>query len=269
MTASFLDESIQRLSEEPPLPSGPFDVIYADPPWRYDFSRSESRSIPSHYDNLPIEDVCAIPVSSASADDSVLFLWATSPKLPEALAVLRAWGFTYVTHAIWDKRTFGLGYWFRGAHELLLVGVHGNPPAPPASRLRESVLTVQRGAHSAKPEDFRRLIVRYTPWASRYLELFGRGRPRKGWTYWGDQAVEHPGSGGRPRVHHFDREEAVRLRAEGLSWGRIAERVGASRSAVERAVARAVSNFPRDGFETPVPSGSRHPEPSAGHEEIQ
>jgi N6-adenosine-specific RNA methylase IME4 len=92
MTARAPAKSIQRQSEGPPLPPGPFDVIYADPPWRYDFSRSQSRSILSHYDNLPIEDVCAIPVSSAGADDSVPFLWAAAPKLPEALRVVELRG---------------------------------------------------------------------------------------------------------------------------------------------------------------------------------
>ncbi len=57
------------------------------------------------------------------------------------------------------------------------------------------------------------------------------------------------------------------LRAPGErpgALGEIAKRVGASRSATERAVARAVSNFPIDEFETPSSPGSRHPEPTRG-----
>lgn len=69
-------------------------------------------------------------LSIPSADNAVLFLWATAPKLKEALEVMEAWGFEYRTNAVWDKEIIGMGYWFRGQHELLLVGVKGefSPP---------------------------------------------------------------------------------------------------------------------------------------------
>ena len=80
---------------------------------------------------------------------------------------------------------------------------------------------------------------------------------------WGDQAFGAPGSGGRPRTRHFDREEAARLRAEGLfSWGEIAKRVGAGRDAVQRAVRLAVSTPAKSGFDTPLIPGLTHPEPT-------
>lgn len=55
-----------------------------------------------------------------SEDNAVLYLWATAPKLLEALEVMRAWGFKYKTQAVWDKSWVGMGYWFRGQHEILL-----------------------------------------------------------------------------------------------------------------------------------------------------
>ena len=62
--------------------------------------------------------------------DCVLYMWATAPKLREALQVVAAWGFEYVTNAVWVKDRIGMGYWFRGRHELLLVAKRGavSPP---------------------------------------------------------------------------------------------------------------------------------------------
>jgi hypothetical protein len=50
--------------------------------------------------------------------------------LPQALAVMAAWGFEYRSHAVWAKDRVGTGYWFRNQHELLLIGVRGAIPAP-------------------------------------------------------------------------------------------------------------------------------------------
>ena len=74
--------------------------------------------------------IAARDVPSIAADDCVLFLWATSPMLPQALEVMKAWGFAYVSGAVWVKDRIGTGYWFRNRHELLLVGTRGNVPAP-------------------------------------------------------------------------------------------------------------------------------------------
>jgi len=98
-----------------------YQVIYADPPWRYSFSKSKSRKIENQYPTMSVEEICAMDIPSD--DNAVLYLWATSPKLLEAIKVMEAWGFTYKTHAIWDKEKVGMGYWFRGQHEILMVGV--------------------------------------------------------------------------------------------------------------------------------------------------
>lgn len=96
-----------------------YEVIYADPPWRYDFSKSNSREIENQYPTMSVDEICSLKVPTA--DNAVLYLWATAPKLLEALRVMDAWGFEYKTNAVWDKQIIGMGYWFRGQHELLLV----------------------------------------------------------------------------------------------------------------------------------------------------
>src|SRR3990170_4080212 len=97
-----------------------YDIIYADPPWRYEHPISNSRRIENQYPTMSLNEIKALNIPTK--DNSVLFLWATAPKLEESLEVVKAWGFTYRTHLIWDKRTIGMGYWFRNQHELLLVG---------------------------------------------------------------------------------------------------------------------------------------------------
>lgn len=105
-----------------------YQVIYADPPWRYDFSQSKTRKIENQYPTMKLEDIKQLEVPVE--DNSVLYLWTTAPKLQEGIEVLKAWGFEYKTCAIWDKEVIGMGYWFRNQHEVLLVGVRGkfSPP---------------------------------------------------------------------------------------------------------------------------------------------
>jgi len=166
-----------------------YDLIYADPPWRYSFSPTSSRRVENHYPTMTPAEIEALGPRLPVADDAVLFLWATMPKLELAFPIIRAWGFRYVTGAAWDKERPGMGYWFRGQHELLLVGVRGKyaPPAPP-DRVG-SVFRETRGRHSAKPASVRRWIERAFPMA-RCLELFARAAA-PGWAVWGNEA---PGS---------------------------------------------------------------------------
>jgi N6-adenosine-specific RNA methylase IME4 len=160
-----------------------YDVILADPPWRYSFSKSKSRSIDEHYPSMPLAEIKSLDIPSNA--DCVLYLWATAPKLLEALDVLSAWGFTYKTHCVWDKCKLGMGYWFRGQHELLLVGVKGHV-SPPAAALRvSSVLRHPRGRHSKKPALVTALIGDWFPDANK-LELFCR-YPTDGWDVWGNE----------------------------------------------------------------------------------
>jgi N6-adenosine-specific RNA methylase IME4 len=167
-----------------PLPDGVFDVVYADPPWHYDYAPGPKRTPDSHYATMSVEDICDIPVPAA--DDAVLFLWAVGPLVREALRVMAAWDFEYKSQAVWDKGMIGMGYWFRGEHELLLVGTKGNMPPPPEGERRSSMIRVKRSRkHSEKPGEVYDLIEGYFPKARR-LEMFARAA-RRGWTAWGDE----------------------------------------------------------------------------------
>jgi N6-adenosine-specific RNA methylase IME4/ParB-like chromosome segregation protein Spo0J len=165
---------------------GTYPVIFADPPWRYDYAETDNRVIENQYPTMVIEDICALPVASIATDDCVLFLWATSPKLIEALDVVKAWGFTYKTCMVWAKDKIGMGYYARQQHELLLIATRGAPPTPAPADRPSSVITAARGEHSAKPDEFYAVIERMYP-ALPKIELFCRS-PRDGWSAWGNQS---------------------------------------------------------------------------------
>lgn len=165
---------------------GKFSVIYADPPWRYEHIESESRAIENQYPTMSLDEICAMPVQDICADDCVLFLWATSPKLAEAMRVIEFWGFDYRTSMVWVKDKIGMGYYARQRHELLLIAKRGNPVTPEPSARPDSVVESERTEHSRKPEIFYDLIERMYPEFPR-VELFCR-TPRPGWRVWGNQA---------------------------------------------------------------------------------
>lgn len=171
------------------LPDMQFGVILADPPWRFQV-RSEhgmDRSADNHYPTQTTEDICNLDVPSIAADNCVLFLWATVPMLPDAMAVISAWGFEYKSHVIWAKDRMGTGYWFRNRHELLLVGTKGNIPAPAMGTQWPSLIDASVGEHSAKPHIFIDMIEDYFPNIPK-LEMNHRGEGRPGWAVWGLEA---------------------------------------------------------------------------------
>ena len=160
-----------------------YDVIYADPAWRYDFSKSNSREIENQYPTMTIEEICALKVPAK--ENAVLYMWATAPKLLEAIKVLNAWGFEYKTQAVWDKEIIGMGYWFRGQHEILIVATKGKF-SPPEQPLRiSSVIREKRTKHSKKPIYVRDMIEQWFPNAER-LEMFAR-TSGENWDVWGNE----------------------------------------------------------------------------------
>jgi N6-adenosine-specific RNA methylase IME4 len=174
------------------LPNKRYGVIVADPEWKFE-AWSENGKVNSspenHYPTSELEVIKARGVASIAADDCVLFLWATVPMLPQALEVMTAWGFKYVSGAVWVKHRAGTGYWFRGKHELLLVGTRGKVPAPAPGSQWESAIEADATEHSAKPERFLELVEAYFPTLPK-IELNRRGAGRPGWDAWGNEVVE-------------------------------------------------------------------------------
>lgn len=170
-----------------------YQVIYADPPWSYnDKMAGHSFSLDHEYDTQSKDWIEKLPVGSISADNSVLFLWAVSPQLPEALQVMKAWGFKYTTVAFcWSKRTTNgkevsnLGRWTMGNIELCLLGVKGRPNKLRLDKSVKQLVIAERTKHSKKPDEVRKRIVQLFGDLPR-IELFAREKT-EGWDIWGNE----------------------------------------------------------------------------------
>jgi len=166
---------------------GRFPIIYSDPPWRYELNKAGDRAVENHYPTMALEEIKALPVQNIAREDCILFLWAPSPKVGEAMEVLTAWGFTYRTKMVWIKDKIGMGIWVCQQHESLLIATMGSPPAPMPGTQPASVIHAPRGQHSVKPDVFYEIIEKLYPDTAR-IELFLRGKPREGWEGWGNEA---------------------------------------------------------------------------------
>ena len=173
-----------RNSNPPPIPQGKFSIIYADPPWEYEHEISINREIENKYPTMQLDRIKELNVPAA--DDAVLFLWVTVPKLEEGLSVMKAWGFNYRTGIVWVKNAIGMGYYVRQQHELLLIGVKGQGIGVPLPENRpSSVINSPREEHSRKPDAVHEIIEKMYPNHTR-IELFARER-REGWEAWGNE----------------------------------------------------------------------------------
>ena len=175
----------------PPLPTTRFEIIYADPPWDYrgqlQHAGAGSRDTGGavrHYPTVVLGDLSNLDIASIAAENSLLFLWATSPHLDQAIDLGKAWGFAWATVAfVWDKVRVNPGFYTMSQCELCLVFKRGKIPTPRGKRNVRQLVAAKRGPHSVKPEEVRRRIEAMFP-SQRKIELFARQRVA-GWEPWG------------------------------------------------------------------------------------
>jgi len=181
--------------EVAPWTGEPFGVAIIDPPWQYQAAgRHEDLTGYANYEYGTLDQaaLAALPVGSVMARDSVLLLWTTWPFLPDAFALVDAWGFTFKTGLPWVKATailsgkepafapaYGVGYWLRGCSEPVLVASKGNA----AVRTNWIGLLSPNARHSRKPDTLYELAESFP---GPYLELFAR-RLRPGWISLGNE----------------------------------------------------------------------------------
>ena len=161
-----------------------YKVILADPPWGVPSQRGKrsNRSAESHYNLMPLERIKAMPVADLAENNSQLYVWTPNSLIPEALEVIKAWGFQYRCNLVWCKPRILLGNYIRTAHETLLMATRGR--APVNFRSQPSWVFAPQQDHSHKPEEVYPIIERL--FNGPYLELFAR-RYHLGWDVWGDQ----------------------------------------------------------------------------------
>lgn len=170
-----------------------YQVIYADPPWNFNFQKRRGLSDKAKdrlYPTMKALDIINLPVEDISDDNCVLFLWIMNSELPLALDVIKCWGFKYKTVAFtWVKTTvngkyhFGGGNWTRSNPELCLLATKGTPKRLSASVRNLCVSKLRE--HSRKPDEIRKEIVELCGDLPR-VELFCR-YPEEGWDVWGNE----------------------------------------------------------------------------------
>lgn len=175
-------------------PHKKYGIIYADPPWEYRNMGNIQATAASQYSTMKQEDIEALPVKAIADENSILFLWATFPKLQEALNTIKAWGFEYKTIGFnWvklnirnDKPFFGVGWYTKSNAEVCLIGVRGK--SPKASNSVSSIIIEHREEHSKKPDIVRDRIVEFCGDLPR-IELFARQQV-EGWDVWGNECSQ-------------------------------------------------------------------------------
>jgi len=174
-----------------------YNIVYADPPWNYSDALCGSGGATKHYATTGIEALKALPIKNITANDAIIFMWATYPFLPEALSLMIAWGFTYKTIAFqWVKTcktkegfAWGLGRWTRGNTEPCLIGLKGKiRPARETQGQVHQIIAEPIRKHSQKPLIARDKIIKLMGDLPR-IELFAREHPT-GWDVWGNEAPE-------------------------------------------------------------------------------
>lgn len=173
-------------------------TVIVDPPWPYrkvqeKYTRDEDLGgyASGQYDLLNLEELAALPVRNLG---DYCFLWTTPPFDAEghASALLKAWRFKPITAIYWIKTTeiirskipsfiprYGVGYWFRGAVEPILIG---KKPDTRSFRTPYMGLLSPNAQHSRKPNTLYEIIETHFP--QPWVELFAT-RKRTNWIQFG------------------------------------------------------------------------------------
>ena len=170
-----------------------YNIIYADPPWRYTGWSNTNKNVESHYPTMKIAEILNMKdtIKSISDKNCIIFLWVTFPCLIDGLEVMKEWGFKYRTCGFnWVKRNkksntwfFGLGNWTRANSEICLIGTKGTVHRK--SKRVSQIIDTHIEEHSKKPTIVRDKIVELVGDLPR-IELFAR-QIADGWDCWGNE----------------------------------------------------------------------------------
>jgi len=166
-----------------------FKTIVADPPWMERGGGKIRRGADKHYPLLTTPQIIQTMATSGywrpHPDGCHMYLWVTNNFLKDGIFVMEALGFRYITNRVWVKDRFGIGYYFRGQHEIVLFGTSLSGKAiPPKVKNMPSIFYADRTKHSQKPSQFYNDVELISQ--GPYLEMFARC-PREGWTTWGNE----------------------------------------------------------------------------------
>jgi len=162
-------------------PTGDFDVVVVDPPWKVNFDYKPDHymgRVANPYPEMTVEQIknIELPVK----EDSILWLWTTHSQIWGAIEILKHWGYEYKGILTWNKESMGIGKWLRKQCEFCLLGIKGHPIWT-ATDVRD-IITEQKTSHSTKPESFYKIVEDNC--VGRKLDYFAR-KKREGWEVYG------------------------------------------------------------------------------------
>ena len=174
-----------------------YDIVLADPPWFYNGDPTKWAAAGKEYPLMQDEEIYDLDVQQFFNKRSVLFLWATCPRLDKAIHTIERWGLHYRGVAfVWIKsKKDGTPIGAQGVRpsivkpltELVLAAstVPEGRPLPLASESVVQTIFAPKQEHSRKPDEVQERIEQMYPEAKR-LEMFARRR-RPGWDAWGNE----------------------------------------------------------------------------------
>jgi len=186
-----------------------YEIIYMDPPWDYGGQTQHggkgnpnSGGAGSHYPTMTVDEMLK-QIKIPAADNSLLFMWTSSPHLDQAIRLGTGWGFKYATVAfVWDKQKLNPGFYTMSQCELCLVFKRGRIPNPRGIRNARQLVSEPRREHSRKPESVRQQIEKMFPDQTR-LEMFAR-TTAPGWAVWGNETDKFDIETPLPAKDHFE-----------------------------------------------------------------
>ena len=167
-----------------------YKTIYADPPWYQRGAGAVKRGADKYYPLMKEDKILELMqevLKDKVAQNAHMYMWVANNHLPEALRIIEALGFTYITNLVWVKKSYGLGRYFRGRHELCLFATKGSGFSVRKDTNSISSLIgndfVEKRKHSQKPDEMYELIEKRSH--GPYLEMFARN-VRDGWDHFGN-----------------------------------------------------------------------------------
>jgi N6-adenosine-specific RNA methylase IME4 len=179
-----------------------YDVVLMDPPWEYSGSTSKWGACAKHYATMTMGELKTMDLQSILNKPAVVFMWATGPKLHNALDLGCALGLHYRGIAfVWVKtKKDGTPVGAQGVRPSIVKQLtevclafstveKGRPMALGSEAVCQTVFA-PKTEHSAKPPEVRARIELLYPNAKR-IELFSRERVPT-WASWGLEAPTLP-----------------------------------------------------------------------------
>lgn len=198
------------------LPSGPFSLVLADPPWAFRTfnqarrtpTQKKFREAEDHYPTMTIDEMAQIPVADVVDRNALLAVWVVGSHADVSHELAAAWGFDrFVTDLFyWTKQKLrfadqidmftgdiappkmSMGYHTRKQIEPCYLFARGKG-LPVLNHDVRQLIVAPPAEHSRKPaEQYDRLERLYGDVPR--IELFARNG-RTGWQSWGNEVGKY------------------------------------------------------------------------------